>query len=116
MNLSQNVDCLAVEQKKVFNDGLKRKVFKEAMILFAGSFPSTFISNSKNIGSHLYRKDKKLGNLGTFCKYFSWWGYLNLSLLSKDLNLFGSTGLEEFQFLCQKFASPYTVHTEVWVA
>jgi len=64
MNLSQNVDCLAVEQKKVLNDGLKGKVFKEAMVLLAGSFPSTsFIENSKNFVSHLYQKDKKLGKL-----------------------------------------------------
>ena len=72
MNLSQNVDCLAVEPKKAFNDGLKGKIFKEAMILLAGSFPSTtFIENSKKFDSHLYQKDKKLGNLGTFCKSFS---------------------------------------------
>lgn len=53
MNLSQNVDCLAAEQKKVFNDGLKGKVFKEA-ILLALSFPSTtFMENSKNFDSYL---------------------------------------------------------------
>lgn len=98
MDLSQNVDCLAVEQKKVFNDGLKGKVFKEVMILLAGSFLSTtFIENSKIFDFHLYQKGKKLGNLGTFCKSFSCQGHLNLSRLSEDLNLFGSTGLEEFQ-------------------
>lgn len=98
MNLSQNVDCLVAEQKKVFNDGLKGKVFKEAMILLALSFPSTtFTENSKNFDSYLYQKDEKLGNSSTFCKSFSCYGHLNLSFLSKDSNLFGCTGLEEFQ-------------------
>lgn len=73
-----------------------RYLRKSCFYLLAPSLP-LLLQKTENFDSHLYQKDKKLGNLGTFCRSFSPQGHLSILFLPKDLNLFGSTGLEEFQ-------------------